>query len=92
MLQLLLPSLRADTRLYRKYIYTPGEPLDLPIFAYGGRTDPNVSLLHVEAWREQTRAGFCCRFFDGGHFYLRTAEELFLASLARDLQLVHSGA
>jgi medium-chain acyl-[acyl-carrier-protein] hydrolase len=90
LLRLALPSLRADTRLYRKYIYTPGEPLEIPIFAYAGRSDPNVPISHVDAWREQTRAGFCCRQFDGGHFYLRSSQEAFLASLARDLRSIHA--
>lgn len=88
LLKLVLPSLRADTRLYRRYIYSPGEPLKLPVFAYGGRSDPNVALHHLEAWREQTSDGFHCRQFEGGHFYLRTSEGAFLDALAHDLQLV----
>ncbi|MCC7498962.1 MAG: glycosyltransferase [Bryobacterales bacterium] len=87
-LKLLLPPLRADTRLYRRYVYTPAEPLDLPVFAYGGRADPNVAPHHLEAWREQTRGRFYSRQFQGGHFYLRSAEREFLESLAHDLQLI----
>ncbi|MCX6625903.1 MAG: thioesterase domain-containing protein, partial [Acidobacteria bacterium] len=89
LLRLALPPLRSDTRLYRNYIYTPGEPLDIPIFAYGGRTDPNVSPPHVDAWREQTTAGFRGRQFDGGHFFPRTAQDAFLESLGHDLSLIH---
>ena len=41
-LKLLMPVLRADTRLYRRYVYQPREPLPVPVFAYGGIDDANV--------------------------------------------------
>ena len=71
-MQYALPALRTDTALYRNYVYTPEPPLPVPIFAYGGRADPNVTSEHVEAWREQTIADFTRREFAGGHFFLNS--------------------
>lgn len=75
----LLPVLRADTKLFRRYIYTPESPLEIPILAVGGETDPNVTRTHLEAWREQTTKNFSMELFPGGHFFIRSGE--FLAAM-----------
>ncbi len=84
-LELLLPALRADTRLYRQWVFGGGEPLDVPLVAYGGLDDANVRPEHIEAWREQTTAEFRCRQFAGGHFFLTRLEAEFLVALRQDL-------
>ncbi len=80
----LLPLLRADTGLYRRYVYSEEGPLDCAICAYGGVADANVSQDHLAAWREQTTGPFRLRRFDGGHFYLRPPAAEFLAALTED--------
>ncbi len=83
--QSILPALRADTQLYRHYIYAEDAPLAFPIHAYGGQSDTHVSLQHLEAWREQTTAGFELRQFPGGHFYQKENPAAFEAALREDL-------
>jgi surfactin synthase thioesterase subunit/glycosyltransferase involved in cell wall biosynthesis len=83
----LMQVLRADTALYRNYVYAAGEPFDFPIRAYGGAIDPNVNLDHVQAWSSQTTGAFAARIFAGGHFYLNTASD-FLPALAADLEAI----
>jgi surfactin synthase thioesterase subunit len=39
LMRVLLPVLRADTALYRNYVYSVEPPLDLPLRAYGGAAD-----------------------------------------------------
>ncbi len=80
-----LPALRADTHLYRHYIYTEEPSLPIPIHAYGGLDDPHVSRAHLEAWREQTTESFTLRQFPGGHFYLKEHRAEFDAALQEDL-------
>ena len=80
-----LPILRADSALYRNYVYQPEPPLAIPIYAYGGAADPNVTPEHLDAWREQTTAGFARREFTGGHFFFHAAREEFFAALRKDL-------
>jgi medium-chain acyl-[acyl-carrier-protein] hydrolase len=84
LMALALPSLRADARLYRNYVYQPGPKFGFPIFAYGGTDDPNIEAHHLEAWKEQTGAGFKMQQFRGGHFYLQNSPE-FLHTLAAEL-------
>ncbi len=81
----ILPALKADAALYRHYVYTDEAPLDCPIRAYGGAEDPNITLEHLEAWREQTTASFRVRLFAGRHFYLNSSWEEFRAALEEDL-------
>jgi surfactin synthase thioesterase subunit/glycosyltransferase involved in cell wall biosynthesis len=87
LMRVAMPSLRADTRLYRNYVYRPEEPLSIPIRAYGGNTDPNVSHVHIAAWREQTTGLFTHTEFAGGHFFIQSAQAEFLAALSRQIQV-----
>ena len=86
LMRVLLPALRADTALYRRYVYTEEAPLSCPIRAYGGDADPNVRCDHLRAWAEQTAASFDLHLFPGGHFYLQTAMPELLAALSRDCE------
>jgi surfactin synthase thioesterase subunit len=80
-----LPALRADTTLYRHYVYAEDAPLDCPIRTYSGMEDPNLAQHHLEGWREQTTASFAVRLFPGGHFYLRESAHAFRLALEADL-------
>ncbi|MFN7993758.1 MAG: thioesterase domain-containing protein [Bryobacteraceae bacterium] len=84
-MEMILPALRDDASLYRNYVYSEEPPLACHIRAYGGVSDPNVRREHLEAWARQTTLTFELRMFPGGHFFLQTARDEFLASLAGDL-------
>jgi len=85
LMELILPALREDAAIYRNYVYADEPPLDCAIRAYGGAEDPNVRREHLDGWAAETTAAFAVRVFPGGHFYLRTSRQEFLAALARDL-------
>jgi len=86
LIRVILPALRADTALYRNYVYAEESPLACPINAYGGLEDPNVRREHLQAWERQTTASFSLEMLPGGHFFLDTARRPFLEALARNLQ------
>jgi surfactin synthase thioesterase subunit/glycosyltransferase involved in cell wall biosynthesis len=81
----ILPALRADAALYRNYVYTEESPLDVPVRAYGGASDPRIGPEHLQAWAAQTSATFTVRTFPGGHFYLNLAAPV-LAAIEEDLR------
>jgi surfactin synthase thioesterase subunit len=85
-MRLALPALLSDARLYRNYTYSDEPPLPVPVTAYGGDADPNVTSDHLEAWQEQTAAGFARHEFKGGHFYLEGAQPALLAALRASLR------
>jgi surfactin synthase thioesterase subunit/glycosyltransferase involved in cell wall biosynthesis len=86
LLGLTLPALEADSRLYRRYAFVPGEPLDIPIHAYWGAVDPHITETHMKRWAEMTRARFTLTRFDGGHFYLVSERDRLLSALAANLK------
>jgi surfactin synthase thioesterase subunit/glycosyltransferase involved in cell wall biosynthesis len=86
-LRVVMPALKGDARLYRRYIYTPESSFDYPIVTYTGAADPNIRPEHAKAWAGQTTASFTHREFPGGHFYIQTARDTFLTSLLFDLSM-----
>jgi surfactin synthase thioesterase subunit len=72
LLDLVLPSLRADYRAVETYRPTPGTwRLDTPITALIGDRDPQVTLEEANAWRDRTTDRFELHVCPGGgHFYL----------------------
>jgi surfactin synthase thioesterase subunit/glycosyltransferase involved in cell wall biosynthesis len=88
MLEVVLPALKADARLYRHYVYSEAAPLACPIRAYGGAEDPNIASEHLEGWRLQTTASFASQVFPGGHFFPDSQREAFLRVLVAVLDEV----
>ncbi len=70
LLEVVLPSLRADLRLMETYRPTPGSRITTPVTAYVGDADPGVTVAQAAAWRETTSGDFRLRTFPGGHFFL----------------------
>jgi medium-chain acyl-[acyl-carrier-protein] hydrolase len=85
LMRLILPVLRADAALYRDYVYSEEAPLSTGIRAYGGAQDPSITREQLEAWSLQSAKSFALRLFPGGHFFIQTASESFLAALSADL-------
>jgi surfactin synthase thioesterase subunit len=69
-LALLLPGLRADMIALETFQPGPRPPIPIPIFAFGGDSDPMTPVSHLEEWKSETRSAFALRVFPGGHFYL----------------------
>jgi medium-chain acyl-[acyl-carrier-protein] hydrolase len=72
LLALLLPVMRADLEVFETYSHAPGPPLEVPILALGGRSDPHVAPAELEAWRTHTAAAFAAELFPGGHFFVQS--------------------
>lgn len=90
LMQLLLPTLRADFAVLETYVYTPKPPLNCSITVFGGLQDSEVSCDHLEAWHEQTNASFSLQLLPGDHFFLHSAQSLLLQSLSRALHQIAS--
>ena len=75
MLQLLLPTLRADFEIIEIYQYQIDTPLDCPIVAFGGRDDSRVSRERLEGWANQTASQFESHYFVGDHFFIHAARD-----------------
>jgi surfactin synthase thioesterase subunit len=89
LLDLTLPTVRADFRMIERYSYLPVAPLNCPLTAVGGSADPGVPAEAIRAWGRHTTGPFDAHILPGGHFFpletgpaLRT---LLLHTLAGDL-------
>jgi medium-chain acyl-[acyl-carrier-protein] hydrolase len=86
LMDIVLPSLRADFALYESYRYLSEPPLNCPISTFGGLNDQRVNHDDLEAWRDQTSVSFSIRMFPGDHFFLKTTEPLLLRALSQELR------
>ena len=85
LMRLLIPVLRADFSVNETYVYKEEEPFDFGISSFGGLGDKEVSRDDCAAWKEQTRGRFRLRMLPGDHFFVHSAKDMILESVARDL-------
>jgi len=71
LMELLLPTIRADFAVNETYAYRSEPPLPVPLSALGGALDETVLHERLEAWQHQTTAAFQLRIFPGDHFYIK---------------------
>ena len=90
-LRLTLALLRTDYRVCGSFAPRTAVPLPLPVHAFAGRDDP-IGLQPMQAWSAETSEAFTLDGFDGGHFFIRSAENAFLAALAQRLGQIGAGA
>lgn len=84
--RMVLSLMRADLSVCRTYDYSPDEPLDCGISAFGGLNDLEVSSTELAAWRAQTSDRFALRMVPGGHFFIREARRSVLEAVSWDLR------
>jgi medium-chain acyl-[acyl-carrier-protein] hydrolase len=88
---LLIPLLKADIQMVETYDYRPEPPLDCAITAFGGSADNTVDRSAIEAWKHQTRSTFRLHIVPGNHFFLQSARDRLLATIAAELLLQSPG-
>ena len=90
-IELFLPTLRADFQVVESYVFNPDDSsIDRPIIVYGGLDDPRVSRERLEGWASLTKAVFKSQRFPGDHFFINTARDSVIASIAAELESFHA--
>jgi medium-chain acyl-[acyl-carrier-protein] hydrolase len=85
LMELLLPTLRADFEAFEKYSYIPNELLlECPIVAFGGESDSRVSRENLEGWSAQTSSTFKSKYFSGDHFFINEIKEAVIRSIVEE--------
>ncbi|KOX50641.1 thioesterase II family protein [Streptomyces sp. NRRL F-6492] len=81
-LRMILPAIRGDYRAVETYRLADGTaPLDCPVLALVGDSDPRVDVDEVRGWERHTTADFALAVLPGGHFYLVQEQAAVLAAL-----------
>ena len=86
---LALPTLRADFAVHETH--RSEAVVDVPITAFCGTADPEISADEMAAWGARTRAEFQLRVVNGDHFFLRTERDTLVALLVADLDASLNG-
>jgi medium-chain acyl-[acyl-carrier-protein] hydrolase len=85
LMELLLPTLRADFELIETYSYQKYSPLSCPITIFGGSQDSQVKHDSLEAWHQHTSAEFKLNILSGDHFFIHSHQNDLLTLLAQEL-------
>jgi medium-chain acyl-[acyl-carrier-protein] hydrolase len=85
LMALIVPMLRADFMLNEEYVYAAEPRLDCDILAFGGLADLETERQGMDDWREVTDGEFGLRMVPGGHFFIQTAQTLFLRMLSIEI-------
>ncbi|WP_394833373.1 alpha/beta fold hydrolase [Pendulispora rubella] len=85
LLELLIPTLRADLSIIEGYTYRRADPLPVPLCVFGGTEDRAVRRVELEAWRRETRSSFALKMFPGGHFFINEVRSQVLRAMELEL-------
>jgi medium-chain acyl-[acyl-carrier-protein] hydrolase len=87
LMQAMLPTLRADFELCDTYEYKEEAPLACPFLIFGGQDDVRVNLADLELWPVHSSTQSHLSVMPGSHFFLHSAQDLLLTTIARDLEV-----
>lgn len=85
LMELMLPTIRADFALAADYRYAPEAPLPLPVRALGGAHDPHVPFAGLQDWQEESTEPLRRYSFQGDHFFIQGERESVLGVLRCEL-------
>lgn len=86
LMNLMLPTIRADFAVCEDYSYASESLLSCPIIAVGGIDDHETSRTRLELWRNETDSYFELKMFEGGHFFINSAHKPLLQFVTRQLE------
>ncbi|WP_248958351.1 thioesterase II family protein [Sphaerisporangium perillae] len=76
LVDLLLPTIRADFELSETSAAREGALLPVPITAFAGEQDPSAPADQVREWRAHAGAGFDFHTYRGDHFFVHDCPEM----------------
>ena len=78
LLELLMPTIRADFSVVETHVHRPEPPLGCPVVAFAGAEDREVPPDQVAPWHQHTTGSFTRQVLPGGHFFLHNARTALL--------------
>jgi medium-chain acyl-[acyl-carrier-protein] hydrolase len=88
LMQILLPTLKADFELLGTYEYKPEAPFSCPITVFGGTQDHSVTPEEIAGWQIHTTGNVSVKFLPGDHFYLSSHKSLLLRMLTEEVHRI----
>ena len=81
----MLPALRADILLGKRYKYYEDEPLNCPLTALVGQDDTVFPVEQIKEWKKHTSGKFRFKSVNGSHLFCRDNKEELLELLTEEL-------
>jgi medium-chain acyl-[acyl-carrier-protein] hydrolase len=85
LMQLTLPIIRSDFRLFETHRFAVEAPVPVPISVFSGLNDPTTPIADALAWASLTTKTFRSRFLSGDHFFLFKSVKEIAGFVAEDL-------
>jgi medium-chain acyl-[acyl-carrier-protein] hydrolase len=85
LLELVLPTLRADLAVCETYDYRSERPLSCRVSAWGGTLDSDLNETELYGWSATTSGPFAVQRFHGGHMYIVGAGPVLAQRLSQTL-------
>jgi len=86
LMQLILPTLRADLQLAETYVAAQPSGLACPVVAFGGAGDHEVHRSELEAWRQISNGDFRLHMLEGDHFFVNSDREQLIRLAVSELE------
>lgn len=81
----MLPALRADILLGKRYKFYEDTPLDCPLTAFAGTNDTVFTEDQIAEWKKHTSNSFSLKHVNGSHLFCRDNKEELLEILSMEL-------
>ncbi|WP_339834929.1 alpha/beta fold hydrolase [Paenibacillus sp. FSL R7-0272] len=88
LVKLSLPTIKADLELCECYSYQDYPLLNIPVYAFGGTRDPEISEDSIKAWEKHTMSEFQANSLPGDHFFLHSSEELLVSEIYKVMRKI----
>ncbi|HCA85520.1 MAG TPA: hypothetical protein DEQ61_08505 [Streptomyces sp.] len=85
LMELYIPTIRADYTILDLYEAPPLAPLECPVSVFYGVEDQDAARESMDAWDKYSGAAVAIEGISGDHFFLRDSEDEFLAKLCLHL-------
>ncbi|WP_222598408.1 thioesterase II family protein [Lentzea tibetensis] len=85
LIDLMLPTIRADLAVVEDYHHVQQPPLPVPIHVLRGRGDVQVTVSGSSGWAALTSEGCRVTDFDGDHFFVEHNEQRIVSLIEADL-------
>lgn len=86
LMDVVLPVIKEDFRLFEQYNFEQASPLATPITVLGGLSDASVPIADLLAWSSHTSKAFRSRFYAGDHFFLFNSQSEIMRHIVEDLR------
>ncbi len=91
LMELVLPTIRADFSLVEKYQYRPSQLLNIPMTVLQGRLDDHIRFDDAERWACETTGACRVHWFEGDHFFINSERQKVIDLLNGELAACLSG-